>query len=212
MWVSFSPDQDKPFIADIDGTKYNFITDKKTGFLLLRNMAEPVVNKQNAVNSTIEAKPRSKKKYKNIVELDTENYGAPPANSGIVACNFFYGSRLKTSLTEPQAWEDAYWNWFYNFAGAIQLAKTLGRTLPNIDQLIATINKKPRNFRQSAGHRDGYDGEFDPPGQFSIIWSSSEEGSDAALCASLKHWGSSAGRLRLGRRDGLSVRLIVDKK
>lgn len=63
-------------------------------------MAEGVANTQNAVNSTIEAKPEAKEKDSNIVELDTENYGAPPENSGIKV------NVKKASLTEPQAWED----------------------------------------------------------------------------------------------------------
>lgn len=48
-------------------------------------MAEGVVNTQGAVNAAIEAKPEAKEKDPNIVELDSENYGAPPENSGIDA-------------------------------------------------------------------------------------------------------------------------------
>ena len=46
-----------------------------------------------------------KEKDPNIVELDSENYGAPPENSGIAA----YKKGVKSpdaSYTEPQAWED----------------------------------------------------------------------------------------------------------
>ena len=206
MWVSFSPDQDKPFIADIDGTKHNFVIDEKTGLALPRNMAEPVANTQNAVNATIEAKPEAKEKDPDIVELDSENYGAPPENSGIKV------NVKNASYTEPQAWEDEKWNWFYNFAGAIQLAKTLGRTLPNIDQLVAAINANPDNFRQSAGYRRGNDCEFYGRGKFSLFWSSSGYGSDSARYAYLKQGASSADGDWFHRRGGLSVRFIVDKK
>ena len=63
-------------------------------------MAEPVANTQNAVNATIEAKPEAKEKDPDIVELDSENYGAPPENSGIKV------NVKNASYTEPQAWED----------------------------------------------------------------------------------------------------------
>jgi hypothetical protein len=63
-------------------------------------MAEGVVNTRAAVNATIEAKPETKEADPNIVELDTENYGAPPKNSGIKV------NVKNASLTEPQAWED----------------------------------------------------------------------------------------------------------
>lgn len=62
-------------------------------------------NVQSAINATIEAKPEAKEKDPNIVELDSENYGAPPENSGIAA----YKKGMKSpnaSYTEPQAWED----------------------------------------------------------------------------------------------------------
>lgn len=36
-----------------------------------------------------------------IIELDRENYGAPPENSGIKV------NIENASFTEPQAWEDA---------------------------------------------------------------------------------------------------------
>lgn len=163
-------------------------------------------NVQSAINATIEAKPEAKEKDPNIVELDSENYGAPPENSGIKV------NVKNASYTEPQAWEDEKWNWFYNFAGAIQLAKALGRTLPSIDQLIAAINANPDSFRQSAGYRNGYDGKFYERGEFSDFWSSSEDGSDLAHYAYLEQGASSAGRGWNDRHGGLSVRFIVDKK
>ena len=211
MWVSFSRDQDKPFIANIDWTKHNFVIDEKTGLALPRNIAEPVANTQSTVNATIEAKPETKEKDPNIVELDTENYGAPPENSGIAV----YKNGMKSpnaSLTEPQAWEDEKWSWFYNFAGAIQLAKSLGRTLPNIDQLVAAINANPDNFRQNVGYRFGGYGKFYGRGEFSDFWSSSEDGSNYAHYAYLEQGASSAGRNWDYRHRGLSVRFIVDKK
>lgn len=150
-------------------------------------------------------------KYQKPIELDSENYGAPSENSGIAA----YKKGMKSpnlSYTEPQAWEDEKWNWFYNFAGAIQLAKALGRTLPNIDQLIAAINANPDSFRQSAGYRSGLFGKFFGRGKFSNFWSSSEYGSNGAHYAYLKQGASSASRDWDDRHDGLSVRFIVDKK
>ncbi len=174
-------------------------------------MAEGVVNTQTNVNATIEAKPETKEADPNIVELDTENYGAPPENSGIAA--YKKGKKSpNASFTEPQAWEDEYGNWFYNFAGALQLAKALGRTLPNIDQLVAAINANPDNFRQSAGCRLGSDGKGYGRGKFSNFWSSSEDGSDFARCAYLGQGASSAGGPWNGRHHGFSVRFIVDKK
>lgn len=50
----------------------------------------------------------------------------------------------------------------------MQLAKVLGRTLPNIDQLVAAINANPDNFRQGAAYCNGVFSEF------SDFWSSSE--------------------------------------
>lgn len=212
MWVSFSPDQDKPFIADIDGTKHNFVIDEKTGLALPRNMAEPVANTRTSVNAAIEQKPaEANETISNTVELDTENYGAPPENSGIAA--YKKGKKSpNASFTEPQAWEDEHGNWFYNFAGALRLAKALGRTLPNIDQLVAAINANPDNFHQSAGYRGGDDGEFYERGKFSNFWSLSEDGSDGALYACLKKEDFSAFRNRFYRHLGLSVRFIADKK
>ena len=85
---------------------------------------KPLQDTQNAVNATLERKPEAKEKDPNIVELDSENYGAPPENSGIYA--YRHGMQSpESSFTKPQAWEDEYGNWFYNFAGAIQLAKVL---------------------------------------------------------------------------------------
>ena len=139
-----------------------------------------------------------------IIELDCENYGAPPENSGIKV------NIENASFTEPQAWEDAEWNWFYNFAGAIQLAKVLGRILPSIEQLIVSINTTPDNFHQNVGYRYGNDGKFYGRGKFSFFWSSSEFGYYGAYSAYLdpgtfssKDWGS--------RRDGMSVRFIMNK-
>ena len=139
-----------------------------------------------------------------IIELDRENYGAPPENSGIKV------NIENASFTEPQAWEDAEWNWFYNFAGAIQLAKVLGRILLSIEQLIVSINTTPDKFHQNAGYRYGNDGKFYGCGKFSFFWSSSEFGYYGAYSAYLdfgtfssKDWGS--------RCDGISVRFIVNK-
>lgn len=68
-------------------------------------MAKPLANTQNAVNATIGAKPEAKEKAPNIVELDTENYGAPQENSGIAV--YKHGVKSpNASFTEPQAWED----------------------------------------------------------------------------------------------------------
>lgn len=210
MWVSFSPDQDKPFIVDIDGTKHNFVIDEKAGLALPWKMAKKVVNTQAAVNATIEVKPEAKEANPDIVELDSENYGAPPENSGIAAYKKWMGSPA-ASFTEPQAWEDGYGNWFYNFAGALQLAKSLGRTLPNINQLVAAINANPDNFRQSVGSRRG-DGNFWDRGLFSNFWSSSGLGSNDAHYACLQQGASSADRQTKYSCVGFSVRFIVDKK
>ncbi len=68
-------------------------------------LANQLNGTQDAINATIEAKPEAKEKDPNIVELDNENYGAPPENSGIAA----YKKGMKSpnaSYTEPQAWED----------------------------------------------------------------------------------------------------------
>jgi hypothetical protein len=174
-------------------------------------MAEELANTQAAVSATIEAKPETKEVDPNIVELDTENYGAPPKNSGIAAYKKGMQSPDASDI-EPQAWEDEHGNWFYNFAGALQLAKALGRILPNIDQLVATINANPDSFRQNAGQRDGHDGKFGGDGRFSNFWSSSEDGSNRARDAYLDEDASSAVALRSYRNHGFSVRFIVDKQ
>jgi hypothetical protein len=183
--------------------------DKKTRLTLRWNMAEPVVaDTKTSVNAAI-APAEAKETTSNTVELDTENYGAPPENSGIAT----YKKRKQSlSFTEPQAWEDEYGNWFYNFAGAMKLAWLLGRTLPNIDQLIAAINVNPDNFRQSVVYRVEVEGEFYELDRFSFFWSSSENGSIRAYFARLQQGVSSAGRNWCTRRHGLSVRFIVDKR
>lgn len=118
----------------------------------------------------------------------------------------------KASYTKPQAWEDEHGNWFYNFAGAIQLAKALGRTLPNPDQLIAAINANPDNFRQSIGFRSGFADGFYERGEFSSFWSSLADGTNGAYYAYLLEGASYAGGSCHYCHDGLSVRFIVDKK
>ena len=141
----------------------------------------------------------------NIVQMDTENYGAPPENSGIEI------NAKKASNIQPQAWEDKHGNWFYNFAGAIMLAQVLKRTLPSEDQLVVAINANPDNFRQYAGSRYS-NGKFYQHGQFSDFWSSSEKSRLHAYCVSLGQGHSSAGRSWTNRRDGLSIRFIASKK
>lgn len=167
---------------------------------------KPLANTQGAVNATIEAKPEAREVSPNVVELDSENYGAPPENSGIAA----YKNGMKSpkaSYTEPQAWEDEHGNWFYNFAGAIQLAKALGRTLPNIDQLVAAINANPDNFRQSAGYRRGGDGGFIECGEFSGFWALSDVSEeDSVHIGYLTSRKSTASRLVFGRQYGFPVR------
>ena len=134
---------------------------------------------QLGVNTTMDTYQKTKEIVSDVVELDSENYGAPSENSGIEV------NAKNASLTEPQAWEDEHGNWFYNFAGALQLAKALGRTLPNIYQLIASIDANPDNFRQYAGYRLS-DGRFTCMNKFSDFWSLSEHGSDAAYFACLE--------------------------
>lgn len=63
-------------------------------------LAHKLNSTQSAVSVTMEAEPEAKEKDPNVVELDTENYGAPPENSGIKV------STKDASLTEPQAWVD----------------------------------------------------------------------------------------------------------
>lgn len=59
----------------------------------------------SALDTTEQAKPEAKENNPNIVELDNENYGAPPENSDIAA--YKYGMQSpEASDIEPQAWED----------------------------------------------------------------------------------------------------------
>ena len=68
---------------------------------------------QGAVSAIIEPKlqlheirPESKEKSSRYVELDTENYGAPPENSDITT--YKHGIQSPNiSPDEPQAWEDS---------------------------------------------------------------------------------------------------------
>lgn len=144
------------------------------------------------------------------VEMDTKNYGAPPENSGIAA--YTHGmTSPKASLTEPQAWQDEFGNWFYNFAGAIQLEKVLGRTLPSISQLLASIKANPDKFRKRAGFRSVLDSRFHEGGEISLLWSSSDDGK-GAYYAYLKKGYHSAYEEWIPRNFGLAVRFIVDKK
>ena len=57
------------------------------------------------MTNVMDIKPEGKEIAPEIVELDSENYGAPPENSGIAA--YKNGTELPyTSGTEPQAFED----------------------------------------------------------------------------------------------------------
>lgn len=103
---------------------------------------------QADVTSVMDVKTESKEIVPEIVELDSENYGAPPKNSGIIA--YRHGVKRPDNKSDkvPHAYEDENWDWTYNYPGALQLARILGRTLPNIQQLMMSINAKPNRFRQ----------------------------------------------------------------
>jgi len=118
----------------------------------------------------------------------------------------------KASYTEPQAWEDEYGNWFYNFPGALQLAKALGRTLPDLNQLRMAIDTNPDNFRQNAGSRHDVGGKISGRGRFSDFWSSDDVDSDRAYNVYLGSGMTSSDWNKTHRLAGLSVRFIVDKK
>lgn len=161
------------------------------------------------------AETEVKEVVSNVVELDSENYGAPPENSGIAAYKKGMDSPI-SSISEPQAWEDDHGNWFYNFAGALQLGKFLWRTLPNFDQFVATIKANPDNFSKSTGTRNWENGSFYGYDKLADFWTSVEDGANDAYFASfsLDNYNriDVGGRGERDRNDGLFVRFIVDKK
>ncbi len=158
------------------------------------------------MNATMVEPVIAKETTSSTVELDSENYGAPPENSGIEI------NAEKASNTQPQAWEDEHGNWFYNFAGALRLAEVLRRTLPSIDQLFTAVNANPGAFGQYAGYRNGNDGKHYEREQFSRFWSASDLGARHAQYVCLKNHTSSAKKYKSRQSYGYSVRFIVDKK
>jgi hypothetical protein len=84
------------------------------------------------------------------------------------------------SFTEPQAWEDEHGNWFYNWPGAKQLEKFLGRILPSDDQLITAANANPDNFSKYTRTREWDNGKI--CGSISGFWSSNAAFGDYAYC------------------------------
>ncbi len=111
---------------------------------------------QADVTSVMDVKTESKEIAPEIVELDSENYGAPPENSGIMVYRYgmeFGKWRGDPQAEEPRAYEDQNWNWFYNRAGAVQLANMIGRTLPDGSQLRRSINADPSRFRPDINTR-----------------------------------------------------------
>ena len=147
----------------------------------------------------------------NMVKLDKENYGAPPENSGIIVRNKVY------STFEPCAWKDSSWNWFYNFAGAIKLAKVLERTLPSIDQLMIAMHTNPDNFRQNAGYLHNQSiGKICEQNEASYFWSSTDFWSKKPAHTYVAHYaflnqGDSSGKFMVWTvTHGCSVRFIED--
>lgn len=169
---------------------------------------------QTDVSDTIIVKQEAIKKSE-IAGLDAENYGAPPENSGIAA--YKNGTKLPyTSRTEPQAFEDDKWYWCYNHPGAVQLAKILGRTLPDTNQLVIAIDANPDNFRQNGSLYQGAH-IFWVKTSFcsknsSIFLSSSEELWGDPYSVSLDNDSLSARIVFSTHRSTWSIRFIVDKK
>lgn len=172
---------------------------------------------QGAVNAIITSESHVqeiKEKDPNIVELDGENYGAPPENMGISIHEYWKSKNLpNASSIEPQAWENQYGNWFYNWHGAMRLAQVLGRTLPTISQLFSAIRSQPDSFRKNAGYRNqSIISQFKKHDECSYFWSSSKNAEESAKYAYLDQKTHLPGRFYANYRRWFSIRFIVDKK
>lgn len=101
---------------------------------------------QDLVNSTVAERL---KPLNWVVELDSENYGAPLENSGITVwdhCNM-----PAKSSDDPVAIRDVNGFYHYNPAAAIRLQSILWRRLPSCKEFVAAFKNSRDKFDQYHG-------------------------------------------------------------
>lgn len=143
------------------------------------------------------------KKLSNVIQLDSENYGLPPENSGI--------SQLQRwtpfSREIPQFVVGESGNVLYNFAGAQQLAEVLWKKLPTHQEIEAVMNMNPEKYDTFSGCY-GVDGTFHFQDEITYLWSSEVIGHHAGWYTHLKREGSYMASDIGSRQVGMSVRFV----
>lgn len=154
-----------------------------------------------------------------MAQLSKKNLGKPTS----IKWENLNPKLYDVSMEVAQAWE-VKWKWYYNFPGAIQEAKALGKKLPKITELLQHLNSVDGSFEdrtkslwislQGYYDNDAISESCKISGEqfIELIWSSSPDSNDEenARCACINSkepipFATSDWALR---NQGLSVRLI----